>query len=255
MSDTPKTIHYCWFGSAELPERAIRTLESWKRYAPGFEIRRCDEDSFDVRTCEWTRKAYEARKYAFVSDYARFKVMYDFGGVYMDLGSELVRDISQLVETHSPFSAIEGLTKTVTTGLIVASPPRNPVFASIMARYEQADFIDDPAFLRQHTVNAFFTTELEKAGFVREDRAQHVGEWTILPSVAFDPVYGFGGYHIKSETYSIHRYSASWEDARYRVKGQFVEKYAPLIGRRPAQIVGRLKGEAYMRLSRKQNNA
>ena len=104
-------------------------------------------------------------------------------------------------------------------------------------------------------MNAFFTTELEKAGFVREDRAQHVGEWTILPSVAFDPVYGFGGYHIKSETYSIHRYSASWEDTRYRVKGQFVEKYAPLIGRRPAQVVGRLKGEVCMRLSRKQNNA
>ena len=92
----PKIIHYCWFGGADLPERACRVLSSWRRHAPGFEIRRCDEDTFDVNSCSWTAAAYAAKKYAFVADYARFRMIYDYGGVYMDLGSELIKDITDL---------------------------------------------------------------------------------------------------------------------------------------------------------------
>lgn len=254
MSLEPKVIHYCWFGRGHLPEHAQRTLMSWQKFAPGFEIRCCDETVFNVSSCEWTKKAYEAKKYAFVADYARFRMLYDMGGIYMDLGSELVRDITELVETTSPFSAIEELSKTANTGLIVATPPHNPVIATVLSRYESTEFIDDVQFLRNHTVNEFFTAELEKMGFVRENRLQNVGGWTLLPSVTFNPVYGFGGYHVKAETYSIHHYSASWEDMRFQVKGEFVRKFAPYIGRRPAQILGRIKGELVMRLAKERND-
>lgn len=242
-ASTPKIIHYCWFGHGVLSGQAKRTLASWERYAPGYEIRRCDESTFDVGSCEWTRKAYEAKKYAFVADYARFRMVHDFGGVYMDLGSELVRDITALVETCSPFSAIEELSKTANTGLIVAAPPLNPVVASCLARYESMDFSDDPEFLRTHTVNEVFTAELEKLGFERENRRQTAGEWTLLSSTAFNPVYGLGGYHIKKDTYSVHHYSASWGEPKYRAKKRIVNKLTPFLGRRAAQVVGRIVGE------------
>lgn len=243
MLAVPNTIYYCWFGRGDLPETALRSLRSWESYAPGFEIRRCDEDVFDVHSCAWTRWAYEAKKYAFVADYVRFRMLYDHGGVYMDLGSELIKDISSLVEACSPFSAIEEASRTVSAGLIIAAPPRDPVIASVLSRYESMSFMDDSAFLSSHTVNEILTAELETRGFTREDKVQRVGNWTILPSSAFNPVYGLGGYHVTKETYSVHRYTGSWTEPKIQIKKRIVNTYAPFLGRRAAQILGRIVGE------------
>lgn len=243
MTQTPRIIHYCWFGHSELSDIARKSLASWGRYAPGFEIRRCDESVFDVGAHAWTREAYAACKYAYVADYARFWLLYEYGGVYMDLGSELVRDITGLVEGCSPFSAIEELSRTATTGLVAAAPPSNPVVASVLARYDSLEFSDDPDFLASHTVNEIFTGELEKHGFAREDRLQRVGGWTLLPSSAFNPVYGFCGYHVKGDTYSVHHYSASWAEPKFRLKRKIVDRMSPIVGRRVAQILGRSVAE------------
>ena len=242
-----KTIYYCWFGRGELSDTAKATLASWRKYAPGYEIVRCDEDMFDADAHPWARDAYATGKFAYVADYARFWLIYNFGGVYMDLGSELVRNITALCDECSPFSAIEELSKTANTGLIVASPRHNPVVAEVLAEYDAMKFEDDPVFLRTHTVNQIFTRVLERHGYVRENRLQRVDEWTLLPSVAFNPVYGFGGYHIKKDTYSVHHYSASWEAPKYQIKGKVEKRLAPFIGRRPSQVVGRIIGEIYER--------
>lgn len=240
---TPKTIYYCWFGDGELSATAQKCLLSWERYAPGYCITCCDERLFDIESTPWTKAAYAAGKYAYVADYVRFWAVYNFGGVYMDLGSELVRDITSLCETYSPFSAIEELSKTVNTGLIVAAPRHNPLLAEVLDAYDSTQFSDDPGFLNDHTVNQMFTRVLEAHGFVRENRGQNVGEWTLLPSSTFNPVYGFGGYHIKNDTYSVHHYSASWAEPKFRTKGKIVRLLSPFIGRRAAQIVGRTIAE------------
>lgn len=239
----PKIIHYCWFGDEPPSENALRAIESWKKYAPGFEIRCCDESVLDLGGISWTRDAYKAKKYAFVADYARFRMVYDYGGVYMDLGSELVRDITELVETSSPFSALEERTRTVSSGLVLAAPPHDPLIAEMLARYESAVFQDDPDFLGKHTVNHMFTRLFEERGFVQEDSLQMVGDWTILPSRAFNPVYGFCGYHIKGDTYSIHRYSASWSGPKFRTKREIQDKITPFVGRRAGEIIGRIVAE------------
>ena len=64
----PRIIHYCWFGDKPLSANALRAIESWKKYAPGFEIRCCDESVLDIGEVAWTRDAYNAKKYAFVAD-------------------------------------------------------------------------------------------------------------------------------------------------------------------------------------------
>ena len=71
----PQVIHYCWFGGAPLPAYAERCIASWRRHFPGWEIRRWDESNYDVRATPYTSEAYDARKYAFVSDYARFDIL------------------------------------------------------------------------------------------------------------------------------------------------------------------------------------
>nr|AIA89537.1 CAZy families GT32 protein [uncultured Catenibacterium sp.] len=55
--DIPKVIHYCWFGKGELSSAAQKAIASWEKYAPDFEIRRCDERVFDPGSVAWTKAA------------------------------------------------------------------------------------------------------------------------------------------------------------------------------------------------------
>ena len=72
----PKKIHYCWFGGNELPPLAIKCIQSWRKYCPDFEIIEWNENNFDVNSCDYIKEAYSAKKWAFVSDYARFYILY-----------------------------------------------------------------------------------------------------------------------------------------------------------------------------------
>ena len=78
----PKVIHYCWFGSNEMPRLAKRCIESWKKYLPDYELRLWNEENFDLTVNAYVSEAYKSRKYAFVTDYVRLKVLFDEGGVY-----------------------------------------------------------------------------------------------------------------------------------------------------------------------------
>ena len=67
----PKIIHYCWFGGNDLPPEVKKCIASWEKVCPDYEIKRWDESNFDVRQNPFIKAAYEAKKWAFVSDYAR----------------------------------------------------------------------------------------------------------------------------------------------------------------------------------------
>lgn len=89
----PKVIHYCWFGCKPLPEDVKRYIKTWKKYCPDYEIKEWNESNFDVKQNQYCREAYEAKKWAFVSDYVRLKVLYDYGGVYMDTDVEVCKPL------------------------------------------------------------------------------------------------------------------------------------------------------------------
>lgn len=102
----PKIIHYCWFGGNPLPELAVKCIESWKKYCPDYEIKRWDESNFDLKCCDYVKEAYQAKKWAFVSDYVRFKVLYDEGGLYFDTDVELIKPIDDILAC-GPFMGVE----------------------------------------------------------------------------------------------------------------------------------------------------
>lgn len=237
-----KVIHYCWFGGNPLSATAEKSLASWRKFAPDFEIVRWDETNFDVHSCKWTEEAYRNKKYAYVSDYVRFKVVYEHGGIYMDVGSQLVREITPLM-SHLPFVGIEDMTKTANSGLVLASEPFNPIIHEVLQIYQESTFVDDPEFLKAHTVNEIFTTQLERYGFQRIDKEQHIAGWTALRSSVFNPRYGLGGYHVKRDTVSVHHFSGSWTSPQMQFSKRLVWQLSPFMGRRLAQIVTRFVAE------------
>lgn len=102
----PKIIHYCWFGRGEKPALAKNCIASWRKFFPGYEIREWNEDNFDVNIIPYTAEAYTCKKYAFVSDYARFWVLYKYGGLYFDTDVEVIRPMDDIV-ARGPFMGIE----------------------------------------------------------------------------------------------------------------------------------------------------
>ena len=101
----PKSIHYCWFGRSELTPLAKKCLASWRQFFPDYEIKEWNEDNFDVNIIPYTADAYKAGKYAFVSDYARFWVLYHFGGVYFDTDVEVIRPMDDVLENVNKLAA------------------------------------------------------------------------------------------------------------------------------------------------------
>lgn len=242
-SSVPRVIHYCWFGGNSLPDSARSALATWRNTAPSFRVKRWDETNFNVDSCSFVKKAYEAEKWAYVSDYARLRILYENGGVYMDVGSTLIKDIAPLL-MYSPFSAIENGKKTANTGLIVSCGAFNPVVAEVLASYEDLEFKNDYSFLYTHTANLMFTRVLEKYGFVCEDRIQRVAGWTLFPCEYFDPPLKRGGYRITQNTYSTHLSTSSWTPRSEQMRASLIKKMAPHTGDWIARKIARVASEA-----------
>ena len=94
----PKIIHYCWFGKNPMPKHLISYMATWKQQMPDWDIHAWDETSFNIADAPiYVQQAYEARKYAFVSDYVRLWALEQFGGVYLDTDVEVVKPFEPLL--------------------------------------------------------------------------------------------------------------------------------------------------------------
>ena len=94
----PKIIHYCWFGGNEKPEVIKKCIASWKEKCPDYEIKEWNESNFDVSINRYTKEAYDSKKWAFVSDYARLWIVYHYGGIYLDTDVELLKGLDDLLQ-------------------------------------------------------------------------------------------------------------------------------------------------------------
>ena len=97
----PKVIHYCWFGKNPLPDDAKKCIESWKKYCPDYEIIEWNESNYDITKNKYMESAYKEKKWAFVSDYARVDVIYQYGGIYLDTDVEVKKSFNDLLDNDS----------------------------------------------------------------------------------------------------------------------------------------------------------
>ena len=119
----PKIIHYCWFGNNPKPEIVYKCIESWKKYFPDYEIVEWNEKNYDVNKELYMQEAYSCKKWAFVSDYARFDVLYQYGGIYFDTDVEVLKKFPQEILCNQAFTGIES-TKIISPGLVFGCAPK-----------------------------------------------------------------------------------------------------------------------------------
>ncbi len=210
----PKTIHYCWFGSNPLPKSAKKCIASWKKFFPDYEIKEWNEGNFDVDSIPYTREAYERRKYAFVSDYARFYILYYHGGLYFDTDVEVIHSMNDIVE-QGAFMGIEQDRELigVAPGLGLGVSPKNNFYKEIISYYETLHYVDEKGIPYPGTVVSHTTQLLQQHGLVLKNELQQVADIWIYPNDYFNPLDDATGRLCMTEnTRSIHWYAKTWVD-------------------------------------------
>ena len=210
----PKVIHYCWFGRNPLPKSAKKCIASWKKYLPTYEIKEWNEDNFDVNIIPYTRDAYEAKKYAFVSDYARFWILYHYGGVYFDTDVEVIRSMDDLIEK----GAFMGWEKpnslgisSIAPGLGLAAPKNHSFYKEILSGFERLNYYKENGERNTYTMIPMVTDMLLQKGLKKDGCMQTIEDIIFYPSDYFCPMDAVTGrIDITSNTHTVHWYTMSW---------------------------------------------
>ena len=238
----PKVIHYCWFGGNPLPPLAIKCIESWKKYLPDYEIKEWNESNFNVNMIPYVREAYAAKKYAFVSDYARFWILYKYGGIYFDTDVEVIRRMDDIIERGN-FMGMEtdadennfvtgnvapGLGLGVNPGLGLGVNPGLGLMKKMLDYYDGKHFVLETNASKQITVVDICTEVLKENGLQLIAGIQKVADdCYIYPAEYFCPTnLTTGRIHVKPNTRTIHHYAGSWVDNKYQFKN-FIKKLLP----------------------------
>lgn len=224
----PKIIHYCWFGG-DKPEEFLKYINGWKKLCPDYEIIEWNENNLDIQKHPFAKAAYKEKKWAFVSDYVRFFVLHKYGGIYLDTDIELIKRLDSLLDNKA-FVGFE--VHGVATG-VIGSEPGNPIIYEILKAYDRTNFYLDNGKLNLLTSPDYFTNEILKDGFVRENRTQQLQNIIVYPSEYFYP-YSTMTFetNITNNTYAIHHYAGTWLDKKTKYQIDVQKKIIRFFGKR-----------------------
>ena len=218
----PKIIHYCWFGRNPKPKLAEKCIRSWKKHCRGYKIIEWNEDNYDLSKAPlYVRQAYEAKKWAFVTDYVRLQVVYENGGIYMDTDVELLKPLDSLLSYDAYFGFEDGVH--VATGLGFGAVKGCNILKEMMDDYRDIPFVLEDGTYDLVTCPVRNTKILVSHGLIPNDDKQILDSGIlILPKRYFSPIDNrTGEKNVDSETISVHWFSASWcsdEERKYRLE-------------------------------------
>ncbi|MGV3631152.1 MAG: glycosyltransferase family 32 protein [Bacteroidota bacterium] len=211
----PKTVHYCWFGKGPMPALAHKCIASWKKYLPDYELKLWDESTFDISSNTYVKEAYEARKFAFVTDYVRLFALYTEGGVYMDTDVQVIKKLDDFL-TLPAFTGFES-DKDVPTG-IMAGEKAGKWAEEQLSYYENRHFLISGK--PDLTTNVqIISGIMARNGFVLENSYQVYKDCMhVFPKDYFCPKSRTGVVTLTENTHCIHHFNGSWQSKRMKMK-------------------------------------
>lgn len=232
MRTIPKIIHYCWFGTGVKPEDVLGFINQWKTRLPEYRFMEWNESNFDISGAnQYVREAYNAKKYAFVSDFVRMDALHRYGGVYLDTDVELLKPFDQYLEDASMVLGFESRKSLLTA--FIAVEKEHPVIREFRDSYEGRRFIMEGGEYDMTTVNACFSALMERHGVrLDKDEYQEVkGRVKVYPKEYFCG-FDVNNWHtaITPRTCLVHHMSSSWVTGRQAVKRRAIAGLQKLIG-------------------------
>lgn len=218
----PKVIHYCWFGRNPLPPLALKCIDSWRRYCPDYEIKEWNEANFPLDYNDYVEEAYEAKKWAFVTDVVRLYALVTEGGIYMDTDVEVLKPLDSLLQ----YEAVSGFENDtcIPTGLM-ASEAHQPLFEELLSEYENIHFKREDGTLDLTTNVRRITASCSRYGFVPNNSKQTIRGLTLFPKDYFCPKdYRTKVICLTNNTMTIHHFDGSWESPKRQYEKRLMAK-------------------------------
>lgn len=184
-------------------------METWREKLQGYEIIEWNENNLELdRLCKENRFLSECRKrklWAFMADYLRLYVLYNFGGIYMDVDVQVLKSFDDLLE-NKMFIGYEYFSRDyddcVTEGTgIMACEPGNPIIKECLDYYKEEIW----------NSNAYYVPTILTIVFKRHA----VTDYKIYPVDFFAPYdyrKEFSPTCVTSNTHTIHWFQASWHE-------------------------------------------
>lgn len=196
----PKIIHYCWFGNKTKPNDIVKCMNTWERLND-YKIIEWNESNIDIKSHNYMKNNYERGKYAFVSDYVRLKVLYDFGGIYLDTDVEVKKSFNQLLDNKF----FIGFMYNCNLGTaVIGSEKNNNLLKNMLSKYDNMEVNDYP---NNDIFTRYFLENYPE--FKLNNKLQKLNnEIIVYPKEYFErPTFN------KSMGYSIHNYKGSWNNS------------------------------------------
>lgn len=221
----PKTIHYCWFGRGEMPQLAKDCIASWHKYMPDWEYKLWNEDNFDVNQVPYTKEAYEAKKYAFVTDYVRLWALEKEGGVYFDTDVMVLRKFDDLLG-YKAFAGFEGSKFLPIGTCVMATEAHGGWVLEMLEAYNDRHFLKPDGSPDLTTNVEFLTNKMRENSFVQNGKEQDYKDLHVFPVDYFCPKQTTGEYFRTENTYCDHLGLGSWSES----SGGWKSCIAKLVG-------------------------
>lgn len=236
MEKIPKVIHYCWFGKQPLPESVRKCIDSWRKHLPDYQIKEWNESNYDIEGCEYVKEAYAHKKWAFVTDYARLDVVYQFGGIYLDTDVEVIKPFDGLL-ANDAFAGFDDDDQ-INTGVGFGARAHNPVIRENRDAYNHLSFYNTDGSLNLITCPRITSDILKRHGAKMNNTYQRLENITLYPREYFCPLNYYTGVLQKTDnTLSIHHFSMSWmnkKDVRWH---NIHSKVSRIFGRKLSFIL------------------
>lgn len=210
-----KKIHYCWFGKNPKSKLIKKCIASWRKHLPEYEVIEWNEDNFDIKSNRYVKEAYEAKKWAFVSDYVRLWALKEFGGIYMDTDVEVFKKFDMFLH-HGFFTGYERYGESISPiTAVMGSKQNHPLVAKLFDEYK------DIAFLMPDGSFNITTNTSRITSFLVNNYGVHATNDTY--QVLADDIHIYPSTYFCMEhkdSYSIHHFDASWKPLKKRLKAR-----------------------------------
>ena len=232
----PKIIHYCWFGGKEIPQDLKNYMDSWKTYLPDYRIMEWNETNVDLEANEFIKAAYEEKRFAFVSDYARLLALYQYGGIYFDVDIEVKKSFDGALLEKDGLFCFESDEKVMTA--FMGAKKESPLMKEFLDSYENRKF--DKEHLVPNT--DLFTEILKERGLQLNGKGQSLGTIEVFPSTFFSAfnLKDFS-YDITEHTYTVHHFYGSWCPPSERLFFGFRKKLRSIFGQQAYEKLKKIK--------------
>lgn len=212
-----KKIHCFWFSGEKKPDKYQRCIDTWKEVCPDYQIIEWNADTYDWQKNTFMRQAFASKKWAFVSDYARLDVIYQYGGIYLDMDVELIKDFEPLLQFDAFFNY--GTRHLIELGSGFGAKKGNAFIGTLLEQYQNIEFWDEDGIpqIDKYVQPVWLNDTYCKEGFRMDGSMQLLNNMLILPRRFYTPkddIFLYNSLQCE-ETRGIHHFNSEWKPKEY----------------------------------------